>query len=284
MTDTSYPGLPWQASHLLAAAPAGTFVLLGVPSASTGSGYAFAAIPASVLIGSSVTAFNGRTGGVALSAADVAIALTFTPYSAANPSSYIGAADVPVQSVAGRTGAVVLAVADVSGAASSSSVPAAGSAAPVMDGVATVGTGAAFSRQDHIHPTDTSRYAAANPAGYQTATQVATTASRVNVNKGSVALTSAASVTTDASTGNNFTVTLGISATLANPINLAAGASYAWTIRQDATGGRLLTYGTAFKWQGGTVPTLSTAPNAVDLMTAISDGISLFAVVSKGFA
>ena len=284
MTDTSYPGLPWQASHLLAAAPAGTFVLLGVPSTSTGSGYAFAAMPASVLADSGVTAFNGRTGSVALSAADVATALTFTPYSAANPSSYIGAAGVPVQSVAGRTGEIVLAVADVSGAAPSSSVPAAGSAAPVVNGTATVGVSTAFSRQDHMHPTDTSRYAAANPAGYQTVAQVAATASRVNVNKGSVALTSAASVTTDASTGNNFTVTLAVSATLADPTNLAAGASYAWTIRQDATGGRLLTYGTAFKWPGGTVPTLSTAPNAVDLVTAISDGTSLFAVVSKGFA
>ena len=110
------------------------------------------------------------------------------------------------------------------------------------------------------------------------------TLARSAINRGTVALTSAASVTTDASTGNNFTVTLGISATLANPTNLAAGASYAWTIRQDATGGRLLTYGTAFKWPGGTVPTLSTAANAIDLITAISDGTNLYAVASKGFA
>ena len=45
---------------------------------------------------------------------------------------------------------------------------------PVMDSVANVGSSAAFSRGDHVHPTDTTRYAASNPAGYQTAAQVTT--------------------------------------------------------------------------------------------------------------
>jgi len=51
-------------------------------------------------------------------------------------------------------------------------VPIASSTLPVMDGTAAVGTGATFARADHAHPTDTSRYAASNPAGYQTAAQV----------------------------------------------------------------------------------------------------------------
>jgi hypothetical protein len=41
-----------------------------------------------------------------------------------------------------------------------------------MDGVGAGGVAATWARSDHVHPTDTSRYAASNPAGYQTAAQV----------------------------------------------------------------------------------------------------------------
>jgi hypothetical protein len=51
--------------------------------------------------------------------------------------------------------------------------PAASTTPPSMDGTAAVGTGTTFARADHVHPSDTSRYAASNPSGYQTAAQVA---------------------------------------------------------------------------------------------------------------
>jgi hypothetical protein len=51
-------------------------------------------------------------------------------------------------------------------------VPAASSTTPAMDGTATIGALTTYAKADHIHPTDTSRYAATNPAGYQTAAQV----------------------------------------------------------------------------------------------------------------
>ena len=54
----------------------------------------------------------------------------------------------------------------------SNSVPAASSTTPAMDGTAAVGTGTTYARADHVHPVDTSRYAATNPNGYQTAAQV----------------------------------------------------------------------------------------------------------------
>ena len=107
---------------------------------------------------------------------------------------------------------------------------------------------------------------------------------RMNINQGTVALASAATVATNCATGNAFTLTLGTNAVLANPTGLAAGSSYCWTITQDATGGRTLSYGTAFKWPGGVVPALSTAPGATDVLTAVSNGTALFAVLSKGFA
>jgi hypothetical protein len=51
-------------------------------------------------------------------------------------------------------------------------IPAASTTTPLMDGTAAVGTGTTFARADHVHPSDTSRYAASNPSGYQTAAQV----------------------------------------------------------------------------------------------------------------
>lgn len=58
-----------------------------------------------------------------------------------------------------------------------SSVPLASTSAPLMDGTSSVGIGTTFARADHVHPSDTSRYAASNPSGFQTAAQVTSTVS-----------------------------------------------------------------------------------------------------------
>ena len=69
-------------------------------------------------------------------------------YPATNPSGYQTAAQV------------------------TAALPIASSTTPVMDGTATVGVGVTWARADHVHPIDTSRYAASNPSGFQTAAQV----------------------------------------------------------------------------------------------------------------
>ena len=48
---------------------------------------------------------------------------------------------------------------------------AAGSSLPLMDGTASAGSAVAYSREDHIHPTDTSRAAAIDVAALQTAAE-----------------------------------------------------------------------------------------------------------------
>lgn len=90
-----------------------------------------------------------------------------------------------------------------------------------------------------------------------------------------VALTDAATIATDASLSNIFTVTLGGNRTLGNPTNLVAGKTYVWHITQDGTGSRLLSYASNFKFPGGTAPTLSTAAAAVDVIvgTAVSSTV-----------
>ena len=83
------------------------------------------------------------------------------------------------------------------------------------------------------------------------------------------ALTDAATITPDFSTGNNFSVTLGGNRTLANPTNLTAGQSGMIFVTQDATGGRTLAYGTYWKFPNGAAPLLSTAASAVDAIAFI---------------
>ena len=92
------------------------------------------------------------------------------------------------------------------------------------------------------------------------------------------ALTDGANISWDANDDSgkiNATVTLAGDRILDNPTNLNNGTSYNLIVKQDATGTRLLTYGTLFKWAGGTAPTLSTTPNAVDVFTFVYDGSDL---------
>jgi len=85
-----------------------------------------------------------------------------------------------------------------------------------------------------------------------------------------VALTDAATIATDASTGNEFTVTLGANRTLGNPTNPTDGQKITWRFKQDGTGSRTITLDTKFRLGTDiTAVTLSTAANKVDYMTAL---------------
>ena len=91
-----------------------------------------------------------------------------------------------------------------------------------------------------------------------------------------VALTDAATIAVDFATGINFRVTLAGNRTLGAPTNLKDGQSGIIRVKQDATGSRTLAFNTAYKFPGGTVPTLSTAANAVDRFAYVisNDGTS----------
>ena len=74
-------------------------------------------------------------------------------YSASNPPPY------PVTSVNGSTGAVTLSIpsktsdlTNDSGYITSSSVPSAATATPIVDGTAAAGTSVKYAREDHVHP------------------------------------------------------------------------------------------------------------------------------------
>lgn len=84
-----------------------------------------------------------------------------------------------------------------------------------------------------------------------------------------VALTDAATITTDASLGYTFgatyRVTLGGNRTIANPTNMVDGQRIVYELHQDVTGGRLITWGGKFTWSDDLpLPTLSTIGFYVD--------------------
>lgn len=100
------------------------------------------------------------------------------------------------------------------------------------------------------------------------------------------ALTDAATVTADVAEGSVFTLLIGGNRTLA-VTGLGAdqvGCTYMWIITQDGTGSRTLAYSSAFTWPAGAAPTLSTAAGAVDIITAVYDGLKLRAVAQQNFA
>jgi len=80
------------------------------------------------------------------------------------------------------------------------------------------------------------------------------------------------------------TVTLGGSRLLSTPTNMKNGGTYVLTVKQDGAGSRSLSYGGAYKWSNGVVPTLSSAPNATDIITFVSDGSSMFGVAQLNFS
>lgn len=96
-------------------------------------------------------------------------------------------------------------------------------------------------------------------------------------------LTDAANITWDAQLNQVASVTLAGNRTLDNPTNMKDGATYILTVKQDATGSRTLSFGSAYKFPGGTAPTLTAAANAVDILTFVSDGTNMYAVSQLDF-
>lgn len=102
---------------------------------------------------------------------------------------------------------------------------------------------------------------------------------------GGTTLTLAASVTWNCNFLQTATLTLGATTPTLTPSGHVAGGTYILILKQDATGSRSILWGSGFKWAGGpTAPTISTAANAVDILTFVSDGTSLYGVAQKAFA
>ena len=88
-------------------------------------------------------------------------------------------------------------------------------------------------------------------------------------------------ITPDIANGSIQTMTLTGNITFNSITNTAAGSSATFILTQDGTGGRTLT--STMKFAGGS-KTLSTAANAVDIISVFYDGTTYYASLTKGYA
>ena len=84
------------------------------------------------------------------------------------------------------------------------------------------------------------------------------------------------------SNGAVQTITAGGNFTLAAASGMTNGTSICVIIRQDATGGRIMTADASYKFASG-LKVLSTAANAIDLLTIFYDGTSYLCSLNKGY-
>jgi hypothetical protein len=92
-------------------------------------------------------------------------------------------------------------------------------------------------------------------------------------------LTGTLEVDTTLGTIQRYTLTGSI--TINGFVNAVAGTNTTLILKQDATGGRTLT--STMKFLGG-VKTLSTAANAIDVLSVFYDGVDYLATLGKGYA
>ena len=94
-------------------------------------------------------------------------------------------------------------------------------------------------------------------------------------------LTDAASISIDFDTAQNFSVTLAGNRTLESPSNIDPGQTGSIFVIQDTTGGRTLSFGSVWKFAGGTAPTLSTGTSATDRIDyVVQTSVAIHAVAS----
>ena len=95
-------------------------------------------------------------------------------------------------------------------------------------------------------------------------------------------ITAAATTTIDLSTGNVFTVILGLNVTTLTLTNPVVG-TYLIKFVQDATGTRDVAFPVAWKWAGGVIPSLTNTPNKLDIVTLIYDGTNYYTTIVQNF-
>ena len=90
--------------------------------------------------------------------------------------------------------------------------------------------------------------------------------------------------TLDFDDSNIQTITLTGNTTINNPSNVKDGAVYTVIIKQGGTTGTINSWGSNFKFESGTAPTLTTNAYAVDIMTFISDDTGiLYGLIAQDF-
>ena len=92
------------------------------------------------------------------------------------------------------------------------------------------------------------------------------------------------SIAWDASANQVAKHTFTENTTLANPTNMVDGATYIITFTQHASSPKTLAFGSAYKFPGGTAPTITATNGAVDILSFVSDGTNMYGVSQLDFS
>jgi len=93
-------------------------------------------------------------------------------------------------------------------------------------------------------------------------------------------LTDATTITWNIALGGTGIITLGGNRTI-NFSNAIPGKRYVLIIKQDATGGRTLTFASGFKFPGGTAPSLVTTTLAVNILEFMAETSSILHCIAQ---
>jgi hypothetical protein len=80
------------------------------------------------------------------------------------------------------------------------------------------------------------------------------------------------------------TLTVSTTTTMNTPTNPQAGSTYVLIVTQGTGGSNTLSFSTAYKFPGGSVPVLSTGSAQVDVLSFVSNGTVLYGVASQNFS
>jgi hypothetical protein len=95
-------------------------------------------------------------------------------------------------------------------------------------------------------------------------------------------ITSGATTLLDFASGNLLQVSLGSNVATLTVLNATVG-TYLIKFTQDATGSKTVAFPAAWKWSGGTIPTITTTANRTDIVTVIFDGSTYYAAILQNF-
>lgn len=104
-----------------------------------------------------------------------------------------------------------------------------------------------------------------------------------NFSATSLAITSG-TIPWDLSQNQVASLSVTTNSTLNNPTNAVNGATYVLIVTQGTAGNNTLSFGTAYKFPGGTAPSLSTGSSQVDVLSFVSNGTLLYGVTSQNFS
>lgn len=99
-----------------------------------------------------------------------------------------------------------------------------------------------------------------------------------NATQAAANLTDGATINWNLDDAQIASVTIAGNRSLAAPTNMKNGGTYILRVKQNGTGGNTMSWNAVYKFIGAVSPTISSAANALDIFTFVSDGTNMYCV------